>query len=98
MRRCNCIKNNVKCTQCCHPRHLKFGNLPKSLGEQTEVLLVPRTQMPADLPKRKRLAPTPTSKPAKKRPFVDQTVPPSTFATDQGLQPSVSTSLPRGVK
>ena len=92
-RQCNCIKNHVKCTQYYHTGHLEYGNLLESLAEQTEVPLVLWTQKPADPPKRKHLALTPKSKPAKKRSFVDQTVPPPTFAKSQGLQPSVSTSF-----
>ena len=89
----NCINNNVKCTQYCHTGHLECDNLPESLVEQTEVSLVLRTQKPVDLPKCKRLALTPTSKPAKKQSFVDETVPLPTFAKSQDLQPSVYTSL-----
>ncbi len=50
-------------------------------------------EKPADFPKRKCLALTTTSKPAKKLSFVDLTVPLPTFAKDQGLQPSLFTLL-----
>ncbi len=83
----------MECTQYCHTEHLECSNLLESLAEQTEVVLVPQTQKPADPPKRKRLALTPTSKLAKKRSFVDQAVPLPTFAKSQGLQLSMSTSL-----
>ncbi len=92
-RKCNCIKNNVKCIQYCHTGHLKFGNLPDLLAEQTEIFLVFLTQKLADPPKYKRLALTPTSKSAKKRFFVDQTISSATFAKVQGLQPPISTSI-----
>ncbi len=83
----------MKRTQYCHTKHLECGNWLESLAEKTESLLVSRTQKPADTPQRKRFAPTITSKPAKKRSFVDQIVPPPTFAKSRGLQPPVSTSL-----
>ena len=73
--------------------HLEFSNLPESLAEQTEGLPVCRTQKLIDISKRKRLTLTPLSKAATKRSFVDQTVPPPTFAKSRGFQPSVSTSF-----
>ena len=88
-------KQKVHCTQYCHAGHLACGNLPDSIAEQTEVPLVRRREKAIDNPpsKRKRQAQTPTSKPAKKRAPVDQSLPPPIFAIGRGLQPSISTSL-----
>ncbi len=61
-------------TQYCHAGYLEYGNLPESLAEQTEILLVLRTENHTYPLKRKPLALTPTSKPAKKQFLVDQTV------------------------
>ena len=88
----------MKCTQYCHAGHLECGNLPESLAKQTEVPLIPQTQRPADPPKRGCLTLTPTSKPAKRRAFVDQTVPLPTFAKGRGLRPSMPTSLATQIK
>lgn len=94
-RRCNCRKQKVHCTQYCHSGHLACGNLPDSIAKQTEVPLVSRKEEVIDYPpsKRKRQVQTPTSKPAKKRASVDQSLPPPVFSTSRGLQPSISTSL-----
>ena len=94
-RRCNCKKQKVHCTQYCHSGHLACGNLPDSIAKQTEVPLVSRREEAVDNPpsKRKRQAQTPTSKPAKKRAPVDQSLPLPIFATSRGLRPSIPTSL-----
>ena len=85
----------MHCTQYCHSGHLACGNLPDSIAKQTEVPLVSRREEAVDNPpsKRKRQAQTPTSKPAKKRAPVDQSLPLPIFATSRGLRPSIPTSL-----
>ena len=94
-RRCNCKKHKVHCSQYCHSGHLACGNLSDSTAKQTEVPLVSRREEAANDPpsKRKCQAQTPTSKPAKKRAPVDQSLPPPVIATGRGLRPPVPTSL-----
>ena len=85
----------MHCTQHCHSWPLACGNLPDSIAKQTEVSFVRRREEAAENPpsKQKRQAQTPTSKPAKKRALVDQSLPSPIFATSRGLRPSIPTSL-----
>ncbi len=94
-RRYNCKKQKVHCTQYCHFGHLRCGNSPDFIAKQTEVPLVSQKEKKEKNPpsKQKRQAQTPTSKPAKKRALVDQSLPPPIFATSCGLRPFIPTPL-----
>ncbi len=94
-RRCNCKKQKVYCTQYCHSGHQAGTHLPDFIAKQTKFLLVSRRKEAADNPpsKQKCQAQTHTSKPAKKRALVVQSLPPLIFATRRGLRPSIPTLL-----
>lgn len=84
------MKTKVKCTQYCHSGHFNCGNLPASIIEQTEVLLVSRTETESTLPKRKRGKVTPVK--SSKKLLVNQNLSPPHIAHD--LRPTVAMSLP----
>ena len=99
-RRCHFKKQKVLCTQYCYSEHPASVHLPDSIVKQTEVFLVSRTLVSRrkeaknnSLSKQKRQTQTPTSKPAKKRALVDQSLLPPIFATSRSLRSSILTSL-----
>ncbi len=85
----------MHCRQYCHSGHLACRNLPDFIAKPTEVPLVSRREEAADNPlsKQKRQAQTSTSKVAKKRAAVDQSLSLPIFATNRSLRPSIPTSL-----
>lgn len=76
-KRCNCIKNNVKCIQYCHSEHSKCNNLFESIAKQTEILLTFKSK------RKKQLL---SFKKTKKQSIINQTKP---FFRTRGIQPSI---------